>query len=494
MAKKASYSRLVIAALRGGAGKTTLSAGILAALSKRGVTCAPFKKGPDYIDAAWLSSASGLDCHNLDSFLMDKNTILNSFLNHAAGADMALIEGNRGLFDGMDDLGTHSTAELAKLLKAPVVMIMDCDKVTRTAAAMILGCRTLDPEVDIRGVILNRISGARHENILKKTIEESCGIPVIGAVPRMKDFPFPERNMGLTPPQEHSHIAHALKKAADVAEKYINLDLLVSIAAQASSGFPENLMNTNCFKSFSETRIGVFRDSAFQFYYPENLAVLRNNGARIVDISPLSDTCLLDIDLLYIGGGFPETHAEALAENKNFRTSLRKAADAGLPIYAECGGLMYLGERLLIKDREYPMAGALPVSFEMVDKPQGHGYTILEVVAENPYFSSGTTIKGHEFHHSRVISIDENKIRFAYKMKRGTGIDGIRDGLCKNQILGSYTHIHALGTTEWADALLISADTFRKARHKSRTNLRPIRHRTDAGHVKSFVNSTSIQQ
>jgi cobyrinic acid a,c-diamide synthase len=466
MTMKAPYSRLVIAALRGGAGKTTLSAGILAALRKRGILAVPFKKGPDYIDAAWLSSASGQVCHNLDSFLMDRETILSSFLNYAAGADMALIEGNRGLFDGMDNLGTHSTAELAKLLVSPVVMVMDCDKVTRTAAAMILGCRILDPDVDIRGVILNRVSGSRHEGILRHTIEETCRLPIMGAVPRMKDFPFPERNLGLTPPQEHPRLQYALEMAANVAEKYIDLDWILSTASQASNALTGKSPAISCVKSSSAATIGVFRDSAFQFYYPENLTALKDRGARVIDISPLRDTRLSDIDLLYIGGGFPETHAEALAENRGFRTSLREAADAGLPIYAECGGLMYLGERLLIREKEYPMAGALPVSFAMVEKPQGHGYTIMDVVAENPYFPVGNTIKGHEFHHSRMVSVDEKHIRFAFKMKRGTGIDGMRDGLCRNQILGSYTHIHALGTREWADAILERADAYRIARQQ----------------------------
>ncbi len=462
---KTGHARLVIAALRGGAGKTTLSAGILAALKRRDLTAAPFKKGPDYIDSAWLSCAAGVECHNLDSFLMDRQTILSSFLRNSSNADMALIEGNRGLFDGTDTKGTHSTAELAKLLAAPVVMIMDCDKVTRTAAAMILGCSVLDPDVDIRGVILNRISGNRHENLIRKTIEEVCRLPVIGAVPRMKDFPFPVRNMGLTPPKEHSHMQYALEKASSVAEKYIDLDKIISIASLASGIIEEPLYVQSAAISSHQVRIGVIRDSAFQFYYPENLTALMDRGAVIVDISPLNDTGLADIDLLYIGGGFPETHAETLSDNKAFRASLIKAASAGLPIYAECGGLMYLGERIMIGDNIYPMAGALPVSFAMIDRPQAHGYTVLDVVEENPYFRLGSTIRGHEFHHSKIISIDEKQMRFAFKIRRGTGIDGVRDGLCRNNILGSYTHIHALGTREWADALICRAFEFKASRN-----------------------------
>ncbi len=488
---KAPHSRIVITALRGGAGKTTLSAGMLAALKKRDIKAAPFKKGPDYIDAAWLSSASGQACHNLDSFLMDRKTILSSFIGNVAGADMALIEGNRGLFDGMDSIGTHSTAELAKLLASPVVMIMDCDKVTRTAAAMILGCRMLDPDVDFRGVILNRVSGNRHESILRKTIEETCRLPVIGAVPRMKDFPFPQRNLGLTPPQEHSQMQYALEKASVVAEKYIDLDMIISIASQVSGAIEADMPAFQRMKP-TGTKIGVLRDSAFQFYYPENIEALKERGIKMIDISPLSDKVLPDIDLLYIGGGFPETHAEALAENAVFRTSLREAAEKGLPVYAECGGLMYLGENLVIGSREYPMAGPLPVSFAMVDKPQGHGYTDIDVVAENPFFPVGANIRGHEFHHSKIVSLDERQIRFAFRMNRGTGVDGIRDGLCRKQILAGYTHIHALGTPEWADALILRADEHRK--QKTKTEFRLTKHPMNTEYINRFSTSRPIQQ
>lgn len=460
---KPSIPRLVIAALRGGAGKTTLSVGVIAALSRRGIRSVPFKKGPDYIDAAWLSFAAGRACHNLDSFLMDRETIRRSFARHALEGDLAFVEGNRGLYDGMDVRGSHSTAELAKLLEAPVVMIMDCNKVTRTAAAMILGCTVLDPDVDIRGVILNRVAGSRHEGILRRTIEDTCRLPVLGAVPRMKDFPFPERHLGLTPPPEHERIVHALDRAADVAGRYIDLDGVLAVAQQAPAASAAAAIRVpRRKKAASGMTVGVFRDSAFQFYYPENLAALAERGARIVEISPLRDDVLPDVDLLYIGGGFPETHAEALADNTGFRTSLCEGAEAGLPVYAECGGLMYLGESLAIGGRTYPMAGALPVAFAMTGKPQGHGYTVLQVAEENPFFPVGSTLRGHEFHHSRILSLDEARIRFAYRMKRGTGVDGLRDGLCRKNILAGYTHLHALGTKEWADALLAGAQAVRR--------------------------------
>jgi len=285
---------------------------------------------------------------------------------------------------------------------------------------------------------------------------------------------------------------YALETAAGVAEKYIDLNMIISIASQASEILKLKVSATRRMKTSAVT-IGILRDSAFQFYYPENLEALKNRGTKVIDISPLSERGLPDIDLLYIGGGFPETHAEFLAENIAFRASLRKAAEKGLPVYAECGGLMYLGDKLSIGGREYPMTGALPVSFAMVDKPQGHGYTDIDVVAENPYFPAGVNIRGHEFHHSKIVSLNERQIRFAFRMNRGTGVDGMRDGLCRKQILASYTHIHALGTPQWADALIIRADEYRKQKTK-RTDLDLIKHNMNPGQISRFAAPAIIQQ
>ncbi len=410
------FPRILIAALRGGSGKTMLSIGIIAAWKALGKNVTPFKKGPDYIDAGWLALAAGRPCHNLDIFLVETKHILQSFLFHSSQGDIAVVEGNRGLYDGFDIKGSTSTAELAKLLHAPVVLCIDCTKSTRTMAAAVLGCMQFDPGVDIKGVILNRVAGPRHEQILRKSIEHHCNIPVLGAVPKLGKQNFPERHMGLIPTPEHAWAQESIEAATQIATNYLDLVALERIACRA----PKNFVSGSCpqptgissplqpaspLRSDQDKapRIGIIKDSAFQFYYPENIEALVSAGAEPVFISPLTSDNIPPLDALYIGGGFPETHAEQLSANVKFREQLKFLAADGLPIYAECGGLMYLGEELVLDARSYPMAGVLPVVFGFSKKPQGHGYTIVVVKEKNPYFEVGAELRGHEFHYSRVL-------------------------------------------------------------------------------------------
>lgn len=449
---------MVTAALRGGAGKTTLSLGMIAAWKRLGRNVAAFKKGPDFIDSAWLSLAAQRSCRNLDTFLLGPKKVQQSFGRNAESRGISLIEGNRGLYDGMDSRGTQSTAELAKLLQAPVVLILDSTKVTRTLAAMVLGCQRMDPDVDLRGVVLNQVSRSRHEKILRASIEETCGLPILGAVPRMDDFPFPERHLGLTPPQEHQWVSRALERAAEVAEKYLDLEQLWKIGESASPFRWEPEEEEHRLQATAgRPVVGILRDSAFQFYYPENLQALADRGAHLLEVSAVREKGLPALDALYIGGGFPETHAEQLANNLSFRNALREAVEKGLPVYAECGGLMYLGKSLTVDTRTFPLAGALPVTFSMEKRPQGHGYTLLEVERENPFYAVGRVLKGHEFHYSRVLSLEEGRVHFAFRVKRGTGIKEKQDGLCYRNVLATYSHIHVLGCEEWADGLIRKA-------------------------------------
>jgi cobyrinic acid a,c-diamide synthase len=461
-----SSPRLIIAALRGGAGKTTLSVAMTVALQNRDITVIPFKKGPDYIDAAWLALAASKPCYNLDTFLMSPEQVVRSFSHRAAEGAVSLIEGNRGLFDGVNAAGQFSTAELAKLLNAPVILVVDCDKVTRTAAAMVLGCLRLDPAVDIRGVILNRVNGNRHAAVIRQSVEEYVGLPVYGTVPRMKDIPFTQRHLGLIPPQEQDRIGLSLEKAGAIAEDCLDISGLLSVAESASpwrvDAFPNPAGSDQ--RGEEAVTIGVIKDAAFQFYYAENIEALIDRGAKIILISALDDRTLPPVDTLYIGGGFPETQAGLLTENDAFRLSLRAAAEDGLPIYAECGGFIYLGESLTVGDECYPMVGALPVAFGMEKRPQGHGYTTLAVDRENPFFAVGTRINGHEFHYGRIISGRVEETHTACRVLRGAGMDGQRDGLCRKNILAAFTHVHALGTPEWAEAIIGTARRYRKAR------------------------------
>jgi len=454
--------RLVLAALRGGAGKTTLSVALVVALRKRGFRVVPFKKGPDYIDAAWLSRAADGPCYNLDTFLIGREQVVRSFSRRASEGSISLIEGNRGLYDGMNPDGEHSTAELAKLICAPVILVVDCDKVTRTTAAMVLGCQGFDPEVHIQGVILNRVGGSRHAAIVRRSIEDYCHIPVLGVMPRMGEvnFPFPERHLGLIPPQEHERARMVLGRAGEIAEEYLDLERLIQIANSAPPwqvGPSFSVVAAQERNSSDPVTIGVIRDNAFQFYYHENIEALADGGAVIIEISAINEKKLPAVDALYIGGGFPETHAGLLAGNEDFRHSLRDAAENGLPIYAECGGFIYLSESLTVGDVCYPMVGALPVSFGMERRPQGHGYTVLEVDGENPFYPVGTRLNGHEFHYCRIISCREGAERTAFHVRRGIGMDGKREGMTQKNILAGFTHVHALGTPQWAPALIGAA-------------------------------------
>jgi cobyrinic acid a,c-diamide synthase len=452
--------RILIAGVRGGSGKTLVSLGLAAAWRKQGRRVASFKKGPDYIDSAWLSLAAGRPCRNLDLFLMSPEAALRSFAGSSADSDVAVVEGNRGLYDGMDAQGSYSTAELAKLLQVPVVLCVDCTKATRTVAAVVLGCQRLDPQVPLRGVILNQVAGPRHESVLREAVELACGLPVLGAVPRIREHLFPERHLGLVPPQEHGQLASAIEQAADVAREHIDLEATWNLALQAPAlELPPISEAAREEPNAEAARIGVFRDAAFQFYYPDNLEALTHQGTRLIDISPIRDSALPAVDALYIGGGFPETLAPALADNQPFLDSLRRAIERGLPVYAECGGTVYLGEKLLYEGNEYPMAGALPAVFAFRDKPQGHGYTVLETVEENPFYAVGETLRGHEFHYTYLKSSAEG-LRFAFRVHRGHAFDGERDGLCQRNVLACYTHVHALGTESWAPALVRAAARF----------------------------------
>jgi cobyrinic acid a,c-diamide synthase len=458
--------RIIIAALKGGSGKTILSLGLAAAWRDMGHSVAPFKKGPDFIDAGWLSLATGAKCYNLDPFLMNEAQILNSFLKHSEGTQISIIEGNRGLYDGLDLDGCCSTAELAKLLKAPVLIVLDVTMTTRTMAAIVQGCQVFDPDLNIAGVILNRVAGPRQKKLITDAIIKYCGIPVLGSVPKLKEHPFPERHMGLVPHQESGLAQKAISWAKQTVMDNLQLERIREIAGQAPQLDGMTPPHKRALRALDETlhpRIGFIRDQALWFYYPENLSQLENLGAELVELNALSSTRFPKLDALYIGGGFPETQAQILADNTLFRNALKEEIEEGLPVYAECGGLIYLGERILLKNGNYPMVGALPIEFVFQKKPQGHGYTILETCGRNPYYPVGETLRGHEFHYSRaVFTASEESLHFAFNVKRGHGIDGARDGICRKNVLGTYTHVHAAGQSGWAEGLFKAALNHKK--------------------------------
>jgi len=451
--------RMVVAALRGGSGKTTLTLGLIQALADLGLAVAPFKKGPDYIDPFWLSEAAGSPCRNLDPFLMGPDQVRCSFAYFSRGFQAAVIEGNRGLFDGMDAAGSYSTAELAKILDAPVILALDCTMASRSVAAVALGCQKYDPELNLAGFILNPVGTARQEGVVRRAVEDATGLPVLGAVPRLK-LDMPQRHMGLVPPQEHQRVAEALHNAARSVAAHVDLERVRAIMSLAPAwnedAIPEGLMPSSP-PTGPRPRIGVVRDAAFGFYYPENLEALTNFGADLVFCSALADPELPPVDALYLGGGFPETHAPALAANASFRASLAAAALGGLPIYAECGGLMYLGRRLIVEGQAWDMAGVLPVDFAMKRRPQGHGYTQCRVEKLNPFWPVGYEFKAHEFHYSEPHPLPGAELELVYRVIRGKGLIGDMGGLVQKKVLGTYHHVHVLGSPGWAPGLVEAA-------------------------------------
>jgi cobyrinic acid a,c-diamide synthase len=467
MVSRFTIPRIVTAALRGGAGKTLITVGLIGALRRRGWSVGAFKKGPDYIDTGWLGLAARGQCYNLDSYLFSPETLLSSFISRSTGKDISVVEGNRGLFDGVDSGGSYSTAALANFLAAPAVLIVDCTKMTRTAAALVLGCRVLDKDLDLRGVILNRVAGARHESVLRRSIEAATALPVVGSVHKLALRSLPQRHLGLLPFQEHPAALEFVEQAADVIERSVDIDSAISIARNAREmewGFHRIGTWTRRNIRNIRVRIGIVRDSAFQFYYPENLEALEAQGAELIEISALEFSRLPEVDALYIGGGFPETHAERLARNGALRRSVREAVNSGLPVYAECGGFMYLCRSLIIDDHAYPMAGVFPVDTVLRREPQGLGYVKVEVTGNNPFFPVGTVINGHEFHYSSIVGTEASRPRFVLRVLRGHGMDGRFDGMCTHNALGAYLHVHALGAPQWACCLVEKAFEFRSSR------------------------------
>ena len=465
--------RLVLAGLSGGSGKTIVSLGLAHAWTRQGHVVAPFKKGPDYIDAAWLALAAGRAATNLDPFLLDDLLLAALFREKAHGADLAFIEGNRGLYDGGDVLGTFSTSQLARLLRAPLILVIDATKMTRTVAAVVQGCRSFEPDVNLAGVVLNRTAGERHRRILRDSIEHYTDVPVLGALPKLRDNPIPERHMGLISSREYAGQDSILAGIASVISGNCDTGRILEIARQAPDLAPVAAEIWPKPVTRAKPRIGYVLDAALWFYYQENLEALRRAGAELVEVSLLSEHPWPALHGLYLGGGFPETQAQTLADNAGVRGHVLALARSGMPIYAECGGFMYLCEELHIDGAVYPMAGAFPLATSLCARPQGLGYAEAQVIAANAYHPVGVVLKGHEFHYSRCLPRSHytghgEKPCFALKMTRGSGmLDGL-DGVMSQNTFAAYTHIHALGEAHWAGNFVRAAQAYSQVGHTDR--------------------------
>jgi len=447
---------ILISAAHKSSGKTMVTTGLVRALALRGRNVATFKKGPDYIDPKWLSEAAGQACYNLDFHTQSNEELQTLFAEHASQADIAIIEGNKGLHDGIDVEGSNSNAALAKMLGTPVILVVDTTGITRGIAPLLKGYEVFDSEIKISGVILNKVMGPRHEEKLIAAVERYTDIPVLGSIRRNAKLGVDERHIGLIPSNEHPAARARIDTLAEQVASQVDLDRIEAIAATASAipnptHDPANVQRTNL-------RIAVARDAAFGFYYADDLDALKRAGAQIVYFNALNDVYLPTCDGLFLGGGFPETQMKKLEANKTLRTRIKAAIEAGLPTYAECGGLMYLSRSITWHEDTHQMVGIIPADTTMHPRPQGRGYVHLYPsdqhpwnISENACAFDGEYIPAHEFHHSRLENIDGN-FAFAFKVLRGQGVDGTHDGIIIHNMVAGYAHLRNTTRCQWAKA------------------------------------------
>ena len=447
--------RLMIAAPQGRSGKTTVTVGLCSALRRKGFKVKPFKKGPDYIDPSWLAAAAGCTCSNLDAFMFDESTLNSAFVQGCNKMGIAVIEASMGLYDSPADDGHGSSAWLSRLLKVPVILVVNASRMARSAAAMVSGYINFEPGTNIAGVILNNVTNQRHRGKLVRAIETHCGIPVLGCIPHDKRLALRERHIGIVPFIEQAGSEEIIDHACTAIENSVDLDRIIAIENTApgigiaGSARPGITANCTAMKQSprADIRIGVLNDKAFSFYYPENLEALQQAGAELFLINSFTDR-LPDVNGLYIGGGFPELYTDELEANASLRLDIARTAQEGLPINAECAGLMYLCNAIVKGNRRFRMAGVFDEDVEITARPLGHGY--MEVVAGqgNPFFRAGTILKGHEFHYSRLTRF--TKLHTGFNVRRGQGIDGRTDGAIFKNTLATYMHLHALSAPDWA--------------------------------------------
>ncbi len=459
------HPRIAISGLGGGTGKTTVALALCRIWRDCGLNVVPFKKGPDYIDAAWLQFAAGNACHHLDPYLMSEDVIRRSFLHRSHGADISLLEGNRGLFDGVDSRGSYSTAALARSLGIPVLLLVGCRKVTATTAAVVQGCAAFLDGLNIAGVVLNELGSKRQETVIRRAIEDHTGIPVVGAIPRLGDLDFPERHLGLLPVQEQVRREDILGLLTKRLSGYLDVSSILEIARAAPDFQAPDTSHDHLYPTIQPpeepVRIGLLRDSSFHFYYPENLEALLHSGARLIDLDATRSSSLPQIHGLYIGGGFPESNVALLAANHSLLDDIKRSSLAGLPIYAECGGLIYLCRSFAVSGRRYSMAGVFPLDLELTNSPQGHGYTRYVALSDNPWFQKGTTILSHEFHYTRPTAPLSGELHAVFRVLRGNGIDGSVDGLTMLNTIATFGHIHSLSTPSWAGTFVALSARYR---------------------------------
>lgn len=452
-----SIPRIVIAGTHTGCGKTTVTLGLMRALARRGLRVQGFKAGPDFIDPSYHGFVTGRPSRNLDTWMMPRDALMECFERAARDADIAVIEGMMGLYDGRDAAGDDgSTAQLAKRLDAPVVLVVDSFPVARSAAAMALGYRRFDPEVNIRGVVLNNAGGAKHLAWMGAAITPPTGLPVLGGLLRDASFTLPERHLGLVPQTEQRPAMEQFDRIADALEQLTDLDQILALARAAPplSAF-ERALFAAAPPGDNRPVIAVARDEAFSFYYEDNLDLLRHAGARLVYFSPLRDERVPDAGLIYLGGGFPEVFAEKLSGNAPMRASIKAFAASGKPIYAECGGLMYLADSIGTLDgATHPMVGLLRARVHMSRRLAALGYLEIASVKDTWLMRRGESARGHEFHYSTLEAGAEMPLLYE---AHGFGGATKSDGFVSGGVVASYVHLHFASNPLLAQRLVDTA-------------------------------------
>ena len=457
----------LISAAHKSSGKTTVAVGVCAALRGRGLAVQPFKKGPDYIDPMWLAAAAGRPCYNLDFHTMSPQAITTFGAGRAHDADVSLTEGNKGLHDGVSLDGSDSNAALAKLLDAPVALVIDTRGITRGVAPLLAGYTRFDPQVRFAGVVLNFVGGPRHEAKLRAAVEHYTDLQVLGALGRDDALAVDEAHLGLFPPGEVARRDALIARLRRRVEDEVDLDALLAAAARAAPAVSAAQPAPRVAGAGAGVRLGIARDEAFGFYYPDDLEALQRAGATLVAFDTLRDAALPDVDGVFIGGGFPERHMDALERNAPMRASVRAAAEAGMPIYAECGGLMYLARSIRWDGRGCAMAGVLEADVVVHRRPQGRGYVLLEETGAAPWSpgaGSAGRIAAHEFHHSSLENWRPSDFRFAWRVVRGHGVDGRNDGLLHRNVLAGYSHLRSVSGSGWAAAFVAFVAAERRRR------------------------------
>jgi len=443
-------NRWLVCAAHKSSGKTSVAIGLAAALRERGLRVQPFKKGPDYIDPMWMTLAAGRACRNLDPHVQGWDGVQASFARHAAGADVCFVEGNHGLHDGLAGDGSDSNAALGLRLGLPALLVLDTRGTSRGIAPLVLGQQAFEPALRFAGVVLNRVGGSRHESKLRQSIERYTDLPVLGAIGEDPRLAIVERHLGLVPSTEDGSAGQTVGALAATIAASVDLErLLDATRGPAIAPVAAGIDAHTAALAAAPVTIAVARDEAFGFYYADDLEALEAAGATLVSFDTLRDAQLPPADALLIGGGFPETLAARLQANVALRAEIRARIDAGMPAYAECGGLMYMARSIRWRGERHEMVGAIPADAVMHERAVGRGYVELEPTDAFPWpGGTSASVRAHEFHHSSLENVAPG-LRYAWRVRRGHGVDGRNDGIVHRNLLASYAHLRGVGPDPW---------------------------------------------